>query len=402
MQLGIIRNPLFLVLLLVSMVLAPFLVFASSGWGHMGQSIYLFAIEMPQKAVVYKSILGDDLFARLTCEVSPNNYRFDFDNLNKAQKAFIAGVLGPDKHDINYFLGIGWPVHEKNPQKVLNFINDFTNQEKGEDLITARAFFFGWSFHYITDLVVHTGMNKGNALRMGREYSEHGPQHGIFEGLTDRLSINYWFLKYREKGISPSRVIESAGKLKQFGCMIREIPNHWDQFKDKVKIGLKEFGQVVKGVYAQDHKSMSSAVKDARDKIKFIKEALYDKSLKAFFADGIPEAEILSGRARLNDFLSEDLENPPPQEGSGSPNTHRGLPQGRDLNNPVVRSAISEGIQWWKEIMANTPSGFRHALQKDGFSCNIDYGRDFPTPEPDMGKRSRYAVKKIYNSAMGR
>ena len=111
-----------------------------------------------------------------------------------------------------------------------------------------RAFFFGWTFHYIADLVVHPAMNKKTKYREGREFSKHPPQHGIYEGLIDRISITYWFLKNREKGIAPSEVIEKAGGSKFFLTLIKEIPNQFDKLKLDAKIGLQIFGKVFKGV----------------------------------------------------------------------------------------------------------------------------------------------------------
>ena len=103
------------ILFLVFLVLSGQIGWASSGWGHLGQSIYLFSIEMPGKALVFKAILGDELFAKLTNETGPGNYHFDLDNLNKFQEAFISGAVKPDNYDIDnfYLLGKGWPVHEQ-------------------------------------------------------------------------------------------------------------------------------------------------------------------------------------------------------------------------------------------------------------------------------------------------
>jgi hypothetical protein len=45
------------------------------------------------------------------------------------------------------------------------------------DGVKARAYFFGWTFHYITDLVVHPGMNEETELRKSREYSQRPGPH---------------------------------------------------------------------------------------------------------------------------------------------------------------------------------------------------------------------------------
>ena len=143
---------------------------ASSGIGHYGQSIYLMAIEMPRAPLLYKAVLGDELFTALTDGISTGRQQFDFQNLNKAQLAFLAGCVGPDACDLKYHLGIGSPIHEKYPQRALNIVNDLSSNDS--DKLTARAFFFGWAFHYIGDLVVHPGLNKENQMREGRDFAK--------------------------------------------------------------------------------------------------------------------------------------------------------------------------------------------------------------------------------------
>ncbi|MBF0546522.1 MAG: zinc dependent phospholipase C family protein [Candidatus Riflebacteria bacterium] len=363
--------------------------FASSAWGHTGQSVYLMAIEMPANQIMYETILGEELYSKLTNRVSPGRFEFDLENLNKVQLAFIEGAHSPDTYDVHYYLGFGWPIHRKYPQRMLNYINDLSNQEKGEDYFIARAFFFGWAFHYVADLVFHPNMYKGNDLRITRDYDIHAPQHVIFEGLIDRLSINYWFLKHREMGIYPSKVISMAGKGRLIKSCLQEIPNHWDQFKDDSKIGVQVMVNIFKGIFNPESKTVSEDIQDGINKVKYLNDALYDKSLKAFFKNGVPEEDIMEGKIPLSSFLSEDLENPIDRSNASQ-------------KESVVASDMAEGISWWKEIMRNAPDGFRHALRRDGFSCSLDYGPEVPTPEPELDARAKSSIQKIYNSVMGR
>ncbi|MBF0499673.1 MAG: zinc dependent phospholipase C family protein [Candidatus Riflebacteria bacterium] len=334
---------------------------------------------MPKNADIYKAVLGDELFAALTSEISTGQNQFNFDNLNKSQLAFLSGAVGPDAADKKYHFGLGFPIHKKYPQNALNIINDLSSQDKMDKLVS-RAFFYGWTFHYIADLVTHPGLNKGNQYREGRDYAIHPPQHTIFEGLIDRVCINYFFLLNRDKKIAPSTVIDKAKNSPLVEFLFKDIPNEWCKAGTYTKEHLKACGKALSGLLKTDLGDYKAGLKEAEDtldnadeKVQFLKSALYDENLKKFVAQGVPEADIMAGKAQLNDYFPTD---------------------------PVVKSVCTEAIGWWKEIMKNTPKGFQLAPTRSGFACSLDYGNTVVTPEPPLSDSEKGLVVDCYEAAM--
>ncbi|MBF0501260.1 MAG: zinc dependent phospholipase C family protein [Candidatus Riflebacteria bacterium] len=423
--------------------------YASSLYGHYGQAIYLFAVEMPDHSAVYKPILGDELFAMLTNEVSDGKYNFDLDHMNKPQKAFIAGTLGPDIFD--HIWRKSSTVHRDFPQGALNAIFDLVQAEEGERLVIARGFFFGWAFHYVTDLVIHPGMNQTNPCRVGRVYDDYPAEHVIYEGLIDRISIQYFFLLHREKGVAPSKVISKAGITPGIPIIIEGIPHFISRMKSGAKYNYNDLCTYVKGIFNSDSKNASKIIQANQEKLKILDDTFYDKSLKAFFAQTLPEDDLMSGKANLSDYFPGQplTESKLAQEISGikadisdnsgesrSTSSSSGVPtsgvspfsdgnakitvnsdNSADSNAvpnwaariPIPQSSVmclesnlSDCLGWWRQIMRNTPDGFRKALNREGFAFNLYYGIASPTLEPEVTDKDLIGLRHVYDPAVGR
>lgn len=382
MKTNAVMRPLFLCAVVLAAVLAmsggP--VLASSGLGHFGESIYLMAVEMPSNPVAYRTAIGDTMFDALTGGISTGKRPFSFDQLSTAQLAFLAGAVGPDACDKKYHFGIGFPIHKKYPQNALNIVNDLTAADTAHDRNVTRAFFYGWAFHYIADLVVHPALNEGNEYREGRDFAEHPPQHTILEGLIDRVCINYWFLLHPEKRIAPSSIIENARKSSVVMALFKNMADSWCKASAYSREYLKACGKAFLGVLGTDLGDLKNGLREAgealgdgKERVQFLKSALFDARLKEFVARGVPEADIMSGKAKLSDFFPTD---------------------------PSVRSVCAEGLRWWAEIMRNAAQGLTLASTREGFACNLDYGNKEVQPENGPDEKQKALIVNYYNSTM--
>ena len=153
-----------------------------------------------------------------------------------------------------------------------------------------------------------------------------------------------------------------------------------------VKVGIynkeriKAFGKALFGLLKTDLgdlrdglKEAEATIQDGKEKVVFLRNALFDKNLKEFVARGVPEADLMTGKANLKDFFPTD---------------------------PTVKSVISEAIGWWKEIMQNAPKGFQLAPTRQGFAANLDYGNSVVTPEPELEANQKDLIVEYYRSIL--
>ncbi|MCK5685942.1 hypothetical protein KAJ27_17555, partial [bacterium] len=131
---------LLLVTVMIFLMVTSGALWSSSAWGHVGQSVFLLAIEMPQHPEIYKPVFGDELYSKLTSMGKDGKFHFDLDNLNPEQKAFTFGAVGPDKYDITQYIKrskVFFPLHNEFPQRILNLLNDITMKAKGKQFLVA-------------------------------------------------------------------------------------------------------------------------------------------------------------------------------------------------------------------------------------------------------------------------
>ncbi len=364
---------LLLVTVMIFLMVTSGALWSSSAWGHVGQSVFLLAIEMPQHPEIYKPVFGDELYSKLTSMGKDGKFHFDLDNLNPEQKAFTFGAVGPDKYDITQYIKrskVFFPLHNEFPQRILNLLNDITMKAKGKQFLVARAYFYGWAFHYMGDLVFHPGMNIPNKYRVTRDFEVHGSEHVIFESLLDKISVYYWFLKHRELGIYPSKIIKKVGFMKPLTLTFKMTTSNMHRVFKNVNSKLDA---LCKTIFSKDKKTSENAFKKAMMEKDFLSNALYDKSLKKFVKNGVPEEAIMNGQAKLSDYFPKNIH---------------------------AKTSAMEGVRWFKQIIESARIGFPKVNTRKGFNLNLDYGT--VTSEPPLKEKDKKILFKAYNKAMNK